>query len=585
MAPITNRPYPNREEICVPSLTYDLSTLIAHLASVCEEPRRTEVQRLQERLRAGDLRILVGGEAKRGKSTLTNALLGRPMLPTGVTPVTALQTVVRAGSPERVEVDFLDGSHKEAGLEDLAGYVTQAENPGNRKQVAEVRTILERLPHPRIVFIDTPGIGSVIDHNSEIADKAMQTMDLAVFVLTADAPISRSEATLLARFATLSVDVLVVLNKADLLAENDVEEAVRFVRDSAEEVLGHRLDVYVCSARDGLSARLAGDEAGWASSGLAPLERVLLERAAHGREETLRSSIIATAVRLAARQHDEMAVQVAGLEALRDDRDDELAAFGTALEQTVLVAAEAHDLLDRELTRQAQRIDAEAAGAVAPLTRETLTELNGFLDDAGGLDPRQVESRGREVIAETVRGRIEGYRGTWHAQLRDTLARQHAREEELLAQGFHQVAEATEQHLGVRLTASVPDLGQTGLGDLRYDFRPGIGWDAETYALARRIGPGASRRMARFLREEGRRLADMHLGRARADLRYQLDETGRRMHAALTRAFDDLTSGMGRASRSAYAVRDAGAQDIEPELRRLVERRQALEQVIDHLGG
>lgn len=563
--------------------TDDLPTLLTHLTSVCEDPERAEVQRLRERLRAGDLRILVGGEAKRGKSTLTNALLGRLVLPTGVTPVTALQTVVRPGSPERLEVDFQNGSHKEAGLEDLAGYVTQAENPGNRKQVAEVRAILERLPHPRMVFIDTPGIGSVIEHNSEMANEAMQAMDLAVFVLTADAPMSSSEAKLLARFATLSVEVLVVLNKADLLAENDVEEAVSFVRDSAAATLGHQPEVYVCSARSGLSARLAGDETGWSSSGLALLESVLLERAAHGREETLRSSIAGTARRLAARQRDEVAVQVAGLEALRDNREDELAAFTTALEQTALMAAEAHDLLDRELTRQAERIDAEAAGAVSPLTRETLTVLKGFMADTGDLDPRQVEDRGRELIAETVRGRVEGYRSGWHSQLRDALAHQHAREEELLAQGFRQVAEATEQHLGVRLTASVPDLGQTDLADLDYDFKAEIGWDAGTYALARRLGPGASRRMARFLREEGRRLADKHLGRARADLRYQLDEIGRHMHAALARAFDDLTSGMGRASRSAYAVKDRTAQDIEPELQRLVERRQALEQVIDLL--
>jgi ribosome biogenesis GTPase A len=43
------------------------------------------------------LRVLVAGEARRGKSTLVNALLGRPVLPVAVTPLTALPTTVRHG--------------------------------------------------------------------------------------------------------------------------------------------------------------------------------------------------------------------------------------------------------------------------------------------------------------------------------------------------------------------------------------------------------------------------------------------------------------------------------------------------------
>lgn len=64
---------------------------------------------LRERLRAARLRVLVVGEAKRGKSTLVNALLGREVLPTGVTPLTALPTTVTHGTGEAMEVAFTDG--------------------------------------------------------------------------------------------------------------------------------------------------------------------------------------------------------------------------------------------------------------------------------------------------------------------------------------------------------------------------------------------------------------------------------------------------------------------------------------------
>ena len=56
---------------------------------------------LQSRFDEGLLRVAVLGQFKRGKSTLLNALLGARVLPTGVTPVTALPTFISAGKSTR----------------------------------------------------------------------------------------------------------------------------------------------------------------------------------------------------------------------------------------------------------------------------------------------------------------------------------------------------------------------------------------------------------------------------------------------------------------------------------------------------
>jgi hypothetical protein len=92
---------------------------------------------LRGRLRAARLRVLVVGEAKRGKSTLVNALLGREVLPVGVTPLTALATAVRHGPDEHVEVRFLDGQDRFplAALDDL---VTERGNRANSRAIAGV---------------------------------------------------------------------------------------------------------------------------------------------------------------------------------------------------------------------------------------------------------------------------------------------------------------------------------------------------------------------------------------------------------------------------------------------------------------
>ena len=91
---------------------------------------------LQERLDAARLRVLVAGEAKRGKSTLINALLGRDVLPSGVTPLTAVATTVRFGSEPRAEVLFLDGHEEKHPLTVLPDLVTERGNPRNRRRIA-----------------------------------------------------------------------------------------------------------------------------------------------------------------------------------------------------------------------------------------------------------------------------------------------------------------------------------------------------------------------------------------------------------------------------------------------------------------
>ncbi len=98
----------------------DIETLLDDLRSLATGPDQEQISALQARLHERRLRVLVVGEAKRGKSTLVNALLGRALLPTGATPVTALHTVVRHGHANQVRVNFLDGHSETRPTSDLA---------------------------------------------------------------------------------------------------------------------------------------------------------------------------------------------------------------------------------------------------------------------------------------------------------------------------------------------------------------------------------------------------------------------------------------------------------------------------------
>jgi hypothetical protein len=109
-----------------------LTAALDGLTALAGQDDRAALAELRERLGQGRLRVLVAGEAERAKSTLVNALLGRQVLPSGVTPLTALATAVRYGPDESVTAVFRDGRAEIYQLSDLDDLVT--ERGQSRKQ-------------------------------------------------------------------------------------------------------------------------------------------------------------------------------------------------------------------------------------------------------------------------------------------------------------------------------------------------------------------------------------------------------------------------------------------------------------------
>ncbi len=199
--------------------------------------------------------VAVVGEFKRGKSTLVNALLSSPLLPTGILPVTAVPTLVAFGSQPRAIIHREDETSAEVPTDSLQEYLSENGNPGNRKRIREV--VIE-YPAPvlatGIVLADTPGTGSVHSHNSLAASAFLPRVDVAILVLTADAPLSAAEADLLHSVSATAADVAVVLNKADRLAPDELEEALTFVRERMAPVSGSREPrLFPVSAKEGMA--------------------------------------------------------------------------------------------------------------------------------------------------------------------------------------------------------------------------------------------------------------------------------------------------------------------------------------------
>ena len=68
--------------------------------------------------------IGVFGRFKAGKSSFLNSLVGKSILPVGVTPVTAVITRLRYGPVEHVTVLYLDQSSKTVSPQELSAFVS-----------------------------------------------------------------------------------------------------------------------------------------------------------------------------------------------------------------------------------------------------------------------------------------------------------------------------------------------------------------------------------------------------------------------------------------------------------------------------
>lgn len=170
---------------------------LAALADVAAElgsgPLAAEANEERSRLAAARFFVACVGQFKRGKSTLLNALVGRPVLPVGVVPVTSAITILRWGDRPDAVVRRSTGQSTRIGLDEVAGFVDERRNPGNRLGVVAVEVFL---PSPilsgGLCLVDTPGLGSVYAANTAATRAFVPHIDAALVVVGPDPPISAS---------------------------------------------------------------------------------------------------------------------------------------------------------------------------------------------------------------------------------------------------------------------------------------------------------------------------------------------------------------------------------------------------------
>lgn len=204
------------------------------LKRVSEERRqRIAVELLDRAIKefsTGTFSLAVLGMVKRGKSTFCNALLGADSdkyAPVGKTPVSNAITFFEKGDP-KVSVTFFDGKSIDISLDEIHGYITERQNPGNRKQVSHiaVKDQFPRLPEG-VILMDTPGEGSFNQHHDDLLFKYLPVADAAVFLITANSPVTESELAFLQKVIKCDAQkIFFAINQADRVDEEELNDAI-----------------------------------------------------------------------------------------------------------------------------------------------------------------------------------------------------------------------------------------------------------------------------------------------------------------------------------------------------------------------
>jgi len=239
------------------------------------------LDQFKEKLEHNIFNIVVMGQFKRGKTSLINTLIGDDLLPVAVVPLTSIATIITYGEDTKISVCFNDGRCETIEINQLADYVTEKGNPKNIKDVAEVYiTYPSKYLKDGVRLIDTPGVGSVYQHNTDVAYHYLPKSDAVFFLVSVDQPMSQNELDFLKDVKEYSSKIFFILNKKDYLNDKELLESVEFIKNVLSEIY-QSPKIYPISAKMALLAKKENNPDMLKKSGiedfLAELNRFLME--------------------------------------------------------------------------------------------------------------------------------------------------------------------------------------------------------------------------------------------------------------------------------------------------------------------
>ncbi|MEE4358890.1 MAG: dynamin family protein [Desulfococcaceae bacterium] len=233
-------------------------------------------QKIQERRKQHDLTIAFVGKVKKGKSSLINALVGEPLLPSDILPASVCNVLVRYGDKEDAVIMDKQGHLSHVSRQKLRESISCGKLANARK--AEV-TLPSQFLKTGLRLVDTPGFADVDEIRSEVVNTVIPQVDALVVVLdTESGGIDASEKEFLATqvFSTHTGKIFFAMNKSDKVGEQKgVEQLLGYINAVVKAFTDHPR-VFAVSSRNELQKIMQGAETDF-PSGIPELRQALTD--------------------------------------------------------------------------------------------------------------------------------------------------------------------------------------------------------------------------------------------------------------------------------------------------------------------
>ncbi len=225
-----------------------LDSLLVEIKELADEGLAEKLRLTRENL-DNLFSVVFIGEFSTGKSSLINALLGRDILPLGITPTTDQITVIKHGEVEDETV--------EQGVR----YISVPES---------------RLKGFNIV--DTPGTNVTIEQHEQITQDFIPKADIVFFTIGAERAVTGSETELIKLIKEDWLkNIVFLLNKIDIVNEYEIDDLLNHVQGELERIFGIKPFIIPVSSNLATEARATADNSVFQKSGFDKLEEYIFK--------------------------------------------------------------------------------------------------------------------------------------------------------------------------------------------------------------------------------------------------------------------------------------------------------------------
>lgn len=542
--------------------------------------RSCPCEELREKIQKNTFNLVVVGQFKRGKTSLINALLGVDILPVAVVPLTSIVTIMTYGDALDIKVYFNDGRVSEIKSENLPEYVTEKGNPKNIKNVSEV---IITYPSPYLKdgvrLIDTPGVGSIYQHNTDVAYQYLPKSDAAMFLLSVDQPMSKAELDFLKDVKEYSNKIFFLLNKADYLNEKDLQESIDFSKGVLKEVMGTEVKIFPISARQALEGKISGSQDMVQKSRLPEFSEVLNKFLMEEKGKILLLSVTNNLLRVLSQARFELELEMKSLTAPLEELQKKVAVFENKKQEIVLEKQDFDILLDGETKRLLKKIlDEDIEKFKKELIPQVMSSLENYYNENKNLSLKELHKALEQQVITGVKQAFSGWRVI---------------EDEKLAKAFESICKRfilkindtvdallkfSSELFQIPFDAIKAEALWTVKSGFYYKFKDepvGLEMLASslTLALPKFIG---DRIIMKKMKEYLLQVIDIQSGRVRYDFAERLDKSKLEFRWEMLQRIDATIEGIETAIKKGVEQRSKGEKEVE-------ERKQVISEMMQKL--